>query len=43
MMGALTQANQLKAGQKCVVLLPDGIRNYLTKFVDADWRETFGF
>jgi cystathionine beta-synthase len=43
MMGALTQANQLKAGQNCVVLLPDGIRNYLTKFVDADWRETFGF
>ena len=43
MMAALQQAKTLKAGQNCVVILPDGIRNYLTKFVDADWRAEFGF
>uniref|UniRef100_A0AC35U2H4 Cystathionine beta-synthase n=1 Tax=Rhabditophanes sp. KR3021 TaxID=114890 RepID=A0AC35U2H4_9BILA len=35
--GALQAAKKLKAGQKCVVILPDGIRNYMTKFVDDDW------
>ena len=43
MMAALQEAKKLKAGQNCVVVLPDGIRNYLTKFVDADWRDEFGF
>ena len=43
MMAVLQQAKTLKAGQNCVVILPDGIRNYLTKFVDADWRAEFGF
>ena len=26
---ALKEAKQLKAGQRCVVVLPDSIRNYL--------------
>ncbi|PIP79521.1 MAG: cystathionine beta-lyase [Gammaproteobacteria bacterium CG22_combo_CG10-13_8_21_14_all_40_8] len=43
MMAALKEAKKLKAGQNCVIVLPDGIRNYLTKFVDADWRQQFGF
>jgi cystathionine beta-synthase len=43
MAAALKEAKKLKAGQNCVVILPDGIRNYLTKFVDADWRDEFGF
>lgn len=43
MMGVFAQAATLSAGQNCVVVLPDGIRNYLTKFVDADWREDNGF
>ena len=41
--GALKAAKRLKKGQKCVVLLPDGIRNYLTKFVDDKWMEEKGF
>jgi cystathionine beta-synthase len=43
MMALMQQAPQLKAGQNCVVILPDGIRNYLTKFVDEDWRKQNGF
>ncbi len=34
---ALQAAKTLKAGQKCLVILPDSIRNYLTKFVDNNW------
>lgn len=34
---ALQAAKELKAGQNCVVILPDSIRNYLTKFVDDQW------
>lgn len=43
MMAAFREAKKLKAGQNCVVILPDGIRNYMTKFVDADWRKEHGF
>lgn len=43
MMAAMREAKKLKAGQNCVVVLPDGIRNYLTKFVDSDWRKENGF
>jgi len=25
------------------VILPDGIRNYLTKFADDNWMEVHGF
>jgi cysteine synthase A len=39
----LQAAKQLKKGQKCVVILPDGIRNYLTKFVDDKWMQDKGF
>lgn len=35
--GALQAAKNLRAGQKCLVILADGIRNYLTKFVDDTW------
>jgi len=34
---AVKIAASLKAGQKCVVLLPDGVRNYMTKFLDNNW------
>lgn len=40
---ALQAAKSLKKGQKCVVILPDGIRNYLTKFVDDNWMRAQGF
>tara|TARA_Y100000996_G_scaffold243032_1_gene191168 strand:- start:28 stop:978 length:951 start_codon:yes stop_codon:yes gene_type:complete len=36
---ALQCAQTLNANQKCLVLLPDSIRNYLSKFVNDDWME----
>lgn len=32
-------AAKLKPGQRCVVILPDSIRNYLSKFVSDSWME----
>ena len=40
---ALQAAKSLKAGEKCLVLLPDSIRNYLTKFADDGWMKKQGF
>jgi cysteine synthase len=37
MSAALIAAKDLDATQKCLVILPDSIRNYLTKFVDEQW------
>lgn len=34
---ALRAAANLKEGQRCVVLLPDGVRNYMTKLVSDQW------
>ncbi|XP_041373512.1 cystathionine beta-synthase-like [Gigantopelta aegis] len=33
----------LKSGQRCVVLLPDSVRNYMTKFLSDDWMCERGF
>jgi cysteine synthase A len=41
--GALHAATRLAAGQKCLVILPDGIRNYLSKFPDDNWMRQHGF
>ncbi|MHB1946692.1 MAG: pyridoxal-phosphate dependent enzyme [Gammaproteobacteria bacterium] len=41
--GALQAASSLQKGQKCLVILADGIRNYLTKFVDDRWMKEKGF
>lgn len=41
--GALEAARSLKAGEACLVLLPDSIRNYLTKFPDDRWMQSNGF
>lgn len=41
--GAILAAKDLKEGQKCVIILPDGIRNYMTKFVTDNWMEARGF
>ena len=43
MYAALQAAPRLKEGQNCVVVLPDGIRNYMTKFVDDKWMRDNGF
>lgn len=40
---ALQKASRLQAGQNCVVVLPDGVRNYMTKFVDDKWMRDNGF
>jgi len=34
---AVQAAKDLKPGQKCVALLADGVRNYMTKFLDDQW------
>ena len=36
---ALQTAKRLQKGQKCLVILPDSIRNYLSKFVDDTWMK----
>eukprot|EP01012_Entosiphon_sulcatum_P058136 TRINITY_DN82103_c0_g1_i1.p1 TRINITY_DN82103_c0_g1~~TRINITY_DN82103_c0_g1_i1.p1 ORF type:complete len:373 (+),score=77.49 TRINITY_DN82103_c0_g1_i1:148-1119(+) len=41
--GALKAAKKLGPGQRCLVILPDSIRNYLTKFVDDEWMIERGF
>ena len=40
---ALQAAKDLSAGQKCLVMLPDSIRNYLTKFADEAWMKKHDF
>ena len=40
--GALQAAKLLKKGQRCVVLLPDSVRNYMTKFLNDDWMWRMG-
>lgn len=43
MFGALKEAKRLKAGQNCVVVLSDGVRNYMTKFIEDEWMKKNGF
>lgn len=40
---ALIAAKDLKHGQKCVVVLPDSTRNYMTKFLMDDWMIDHGY
>ncbi|XP_012269452.2 cystathionine beta-synthase [Athalia rosae] len=40
---ALKLAKDLPADKRVVVILPDGIRNYMTKFVSDHWMEARGF
>lgn len=37
MWAALQAAQQLTEGQKCLVILPDSIRNYMSKFANDTW------
>ena len=43
MVAALKTAHLLSNSQKCLVLLPDGIRNYMTKFPNDAWMKEKGF
>lgn len=36
-------AKTIPAGKRIVFILPDGIRNYMTKFVSDHWMQTRGF
>ncbi|NBX85521.1 MAG: pyridoxal-phosphate dependent enzyme [Gammaproteobacteria bacterium] len=37
--GGLQAAKALKKGQKCLIILPDSIRNYLSKFANDEWMK----
>ncbi|EFO24166.2 cbs-prov protein [Loa loa] len=37
MAAAMRECHKLKKGQNCVVILPDGIRNYMSKFLNDEW------
>ena len=43
MAGVLEAARELRPDQRCVVVLPDGIRNYMAKFADDNWMIEKGF
>jgi len=43
MVAALKAASNLKNSQNCLVILADGIRNYMTKFPNDSWMEENGF
>jgi len=40
---ACQAAKELGPGQRCVVILPDSVRNYMTKFLNDDWMIDNGF
>ncbi|XP_077072778.1 cystathionine beta-synthase b [Siphateles boraxobius] len=43
MAAAVHVAKELKEGQRCVVILPDSIRNYMSKFLSDKWMCEKGF
>ena len=43
MVAALKSASKLEKDQKCLVVLPDGIRNYMTKFPNDQWMKDQGY
>lgn len=43
MWAALEAAKELKAGENCLVILPDSIRNYMSKFANDAWMKEQGF
>jgi len=43
MVAAMKEAKELKKGQKCLVILPDGVRNYMSKFLSDNWMKEQGF
>lgn len=40
---AMKEAKRLGEGQNCVVILADGVRNYMTKFIDDKWMADNNF
>lgn len=43
MWAALQAAKKLKRGQTCLVILPDSIRNYMSKYANDKWMREQGF
>lgn len=43
MVAALEAAKDLTEDQNCLVVLPDSIRNYMSKFVSDEWMKEQGF
>lgn len=43
MAAAVKAAKDLPEGARCVVILPDSVRNYMTKFLNDDWMKERGF
>ena len=43
MVAALKSAKRLDKDKKCLVVLPDSIRNYMTKFPNDQWMKDQGF
>ncbi|XP_061578874.1 cystathionine beta-synthase b [Cololabis saira] len=43
MAAAVKVARQLEEGQRCVVILPDSVRNYMSKFLRDEWMQEKGF
>jgi len=43
MSAAVIAAKELKKGQRCLVILPDSVRNYMTKFLTDEWMIERGF
>ena len=43
MVAALKSASKLEKNQNCLVVLPDGIRNYMTKFPNDQWMKDQGY
>ena len=40
---AIEEARELGEGKRIVVILPDSIRNYMTKYLSDDWMYLNGF
>lgn len=43
MVACIEAAKDLEAGKKVVVILPDSVRNYITKFISDQWMEARSF
>lgn len=41
--GAMQAAKEMKEGARIVVIIPDSIRNYMSKFADPAWMRQHGF
>jgi len=43
MVAAIPLAKELKSNQRCLVILPDSVRNYMTKFLNDNWMKNNKF